>query len=72
MLGNAEILQAMEQLQDKLFQIAVRVLRKDRTRIQVSYEDHLRIFRLLQEGHKETAAQAMEAHLEFGKRILIH
>lgn len=70
-LGNAEILQAMERIQDKLCQIAVQVLRKDYTRIQVSYEDHVRIFQLLQDGNKEAAAQAMEQHLEFGKRILV-
>ncbi len=68
---NSEILHAMEQLQDKLFQIALRVLRKDRSRIQISYEDHARIFDLIKEGKCEEAAQAMEKHLEYGKRILI-
>lgn len=69
--GNSEIMMAMDRLQDKLHQIALRVLRKDRGRIGVSYEDHLAIFRLIKEGHVDEAAQAMETHLEYGKRILI-
>ncbi|GMK43177.1 GntR family transcriptional regulator [Paenibacillus glycanilyticus] len=69
--ANSEILQAMERLQDQLYRIAISVLRKDRTRIGVSYNDHLRIFQFIQEGDAEKASQAMEEHLEFGKRILI-
>jgi DNA-binding GntR family transcriptional regulator len=69
--GNTEILQAMEQLQDKLFQIALRVLRKDRSRIKVSYEDHARIFQCITEGKESDAVKSMEEHLEFGKRILV-
>lgn len=69
--ANSEIIQAMERLQDQLYRIAIGVLRKDRARISVSYDDHLRIFRFIQEGDAEKASQAMEEHLEFGKRILI-
>lgn len=69
--ANSEIIQAMERLQDKLYQIAIGVLRKDRTRIRVSYNDHLRIYQSIQEGDPDKASQAMEEHLEFGKRILI-
>lgn len=69
--GNAEIIQAMSQLQNRLFQIALRVLRKDRSRIKVSYEDHLRVFSFIQEGKESEAVKAIEEHLEFGKRILV-
>jgi DNA-binding GntR family transcriptional regulator len=69
--GNEEILQAMEQLQGKLNKIALHVLRKDRTRIKVSYEDHLRIFQLIQAEQGIDASRQMEEHLEFGKRILV-
>jgi DNA-binding GntR family transcriptional regulator len=69
--ANSEITQAMERLQDQLYRIAIGVLRKDRTRISVSYDDHLRIFQFIQAGEADKASQAMEEHLEFGKRILI-
>ena len=69
--GNSEIIQAVEQLQDKLYQVALRVLRKDRGRIGVSYKDHARIFTFIREGSPEEAFLAMEQHLEYGKRILI-
>jgi DNA-binding GntR family transcriptional regulator len=69
---NSEILQTMEQLQDKLYQIALKVLRKNRTRIQESYEDHVRIFNHIIHGEAEEAANEMEKHLEYGKRILIY
>jgi len=68
---NAEIIQSMERLQDRLYQVALKVLRKERNRIQVSFEDHSLIFRLILEGKAEEAALAMERHLEYGKRILI-
>ncbi|MCM3626135.1 GntR family transcriptional regulator [Paenibacillus glycanilyticus] len=69
--ANSEIIQAMERLQDQLYRIAIGVLRKDRTRISVSYNDHVRIFQYIREGDADKASQAMEEHLEFGKRILI-
>lgn len=69
--GNAEIEQTMDRLQDRLFQIALKVLQKDHSRITVSYEDHARIFALIEEGQAEEAVQHMIQHLEFGKRILL-
>ncbi|CAI6052090.1 GntR family transcriptional regulator [Cohnella sp. JJ-181] len=69
---NSEIIQSMENLQDKLYRIAIRVLRKDATRIRVSYDDHVRIFACIVAGRADEAATAMTEHLEYGKRILIH
>ncbi|WP_168122142.1 GntR family transcriptional regulator [Paenibacillus sp. HB172176] len=69
--GNVEIIQAIDRLQDKLYQVALRVLRKDRSRIGVSLEDHARIFACIRDGASEEAFLAMERHLEYGKRILI-
>lgn len=69
--GNAEIIQAMEQLQGRLYHIALSVLKKDRSRIKVSFEDHVRIFNAVREGNTAEAFKAMEEHLEFGKRILV-
>lgn len=68
---NEVIAQALEQLQDKLYQVALGVLRKDRLRIQDSYADHQRIYLLVREGRGDEAAAAMERHLEYGKRIMI-
>lgn len=68
---NSEITATMEQLQDRMHQIALKVLRKERSRTQVSYEDHLLIFTYIEQGNSEKAHQQMEQHLEYGKRILI-
>jgi DNA-binding GntR family transcriptional regulator len=68
---NWEIVQAMEQLQDKLYRIALNVLRKDPSRIQVSYEDHEQILAHIIQKEPDKAVERMVRHLEFGKRILI-
>lgn len=69
--GNGEIVQAMERIRDKLHQVALRVLRKDRQRISVSCNDHKLIFEHIVQGNGDEAAAAMERHLEYGKQILI-
>ncbi|QHT62412.1 GntR family transcriptional regulator [Paenibacillus lycopersici] len=68
---NAEIAQMMENLQDRLFQLALKVLRKDNGRIQQSYRDHLDIFELILAGDGEEAKRRMVEHLEYGARILV-
>lgn len=68
---NKEILQAMGQIQDKLYQIALKVLRKDSLRIEVSFNDHVKIFENILSGNGEQAAEEIIQHLEFGKRILV-
>lgn len=68
---NGEITKTMDRLQDKLYRTALRVLRKDVSRIRTSYEDHARIFELVASGDGAGAARLMEEHLEFGKRILM-
>lgn len=69
--GNREIVQTMERLQDRLYQIAIKVLQKDNERIQVSYRNHVDIYRHIVAGDAEAAAHDMIEHLEFGKRILL-
>ena len=69
--GNSEIESAMDRLQDKLYQVANTVLRKERGRIRVSFEDHTQIVQFIRDGNGAAAAEAMERHLEYGKRILI-
>ncbi|QHW33725.1 GntR family transcriptional regulator [Paenibacillus rhizovicinus] len=68
---NAEMVQMMENLQDRLFQLALKVLRKDNDRIQSSYRDHLEIFDLILAGEGEEAKRRMVEHLEYGARILV-
>ncbi|QGQ94992.1 GntR family transcriptional regulator [Paenibacillus psychroresistens] len=69
--GNLEIVQTMERLQDRLYQIALKVLQKDITRIQISYENHLNIFKFITNGDADGASTEMTQHLEYGKRILL-
>ncbi|MDF2923814.1 MAG: GntR family transcriptional regulator [Paenibacillaceae bacterium] len=69
--GNTEIVQTMDRLQDRLFQIGLSVLQKDPARIMTSCEDHARIFALIEAGEAEAAVGKMVDHLEFGKRILL-
>ncbi|MGG0716254.1 GntR family transcriptional regulator [Robertmurraya massiliosenegalensis] len=67
---NSEILKIMENIQDQLQLIAIKVLRKESTRMVQSYKDHLEIYQHIIAGKPE-AAELMATHLEFGKRILI-
>jgi DNA-binding GntR family transcriptional regulator len=68
---NTEMMSIMDKIQDKLYQIAIKVVKKDQQRMKVSYQDHLNIFNYIKEGKAEEAAHEMIQHLEFGKRILI-
>ncbi|WP_308635159.1 GntR family transcriptional regulator [Paenibacillus silvisoli] len=68
---NTEMVQMMDSLQDRLFQMALKVLRKDKNRIENSYRDHLDIFELILAGHAEEAKRRMIEHLEYGARILV-
>ncbi|MGG1515613.1 GntR family transcriptional regulator [Paenibacillus oryzisoli] len=70
--GNQEMIQAMDQLQDKLYQVALKVLRKDKTRIQISYEDHVALFDAIVDGKTAEAEQLIYDHLEIGARILMN
>lgn len=69
--GNSEVIQVMERLQDKLFQIALKVLRKDNSRIHASYNDHVHIYGCILKGDPDEASKEIIQHLEFGKRILL-
>jgi len=68
---NQEMIHAIDRLQNQLFRIAMNVLRKDRNRIQVSYQDHVAIFEHVRKGDAAGAEEAMMRHLEYGKRILV-
>ncbi|MHA6483438.1 GntR family transcriptional regulator [Paenibacillus sp. strain BS8-2] len=68
---NAEMLAMVENLQDRLYQIGLKVLRRDHTRIETSYEDHRQLLELILAEDGEAARALMVKHLEYGARILI-
>lgn len=68
---NEEMIKIMENLQDQLQLITIKVLRKESKRIVQSYEDHLNIYENIIAGNAEEATELIATHLEFGKRILI-
>jgi DNA-binding GntR family transcriptional regulator len=69
--NNKEIIQTIENLHDRLYQIAFNVLKKDLTRINKSYEDHVNIFNFIMARKSKDAAELMIQHFEEGKEILI-
>jgi DNA-binding GntR family transcriptional regulator len=71
MHGNNEIITMMEQLQDKQYMIAMNVLKKDATRIVISYKDHVDVFEAILAKDSRQAEECIIRHLEFGKRILV-
>jgi len=68
---NLEMIHAIDRLQNQLFRIALNVMRKDRNRMQVSYEDHVSVFEHIRNGNAAGAGETMMRHLEFGKQILV-
>ena len=70
-LDNREIVQAMRELRDKLYRVALRVSRQAVGRLQASTEEHRGIAEAVIEGEGERAAARVEAHLEYGKRFLV-
>ncbi|WP_164545706.1 GntR family transcriptional regulator [Paenibacillus albus] len=68
---NEEMVQMMNNLQDRLFQLALKVLRKDNNRIQNSYRDHLEIFELILSRDADEAKRRIVEHLEYAARILV-
>lgn len=70
-LGNQEVVQVMRRLRDRLYRIALQVLRRDVGRIRTSYEEHLAIFDMLVKGNGQGAAKLVASHLDYGKQVLI-
>jgi len=70
-LGNREVVQVMRRLRDRLYRIALQVLRYDVGRIQTSYDEHRAIFDMLVTGNGVAVGDLVEAHLVYGKQVLI-
>lgn len=69
--GNAEIVSSMTRLQDRLHLVGLNVLRKEISRIQDSYKDHLHIFEYIIQGDGDKAYHKMIEHLNYGKKTLV-
>jgi DNA-binding GntR family transcriptional regulator len=68
---NKEITRSMDQLQNRMFQILIKVMKRDVSRIRGSYEDHQRIMDCILRQNKKEAEQEIVRHLEYGRQILI-
>lgn len=68
---NHEIILWMDNLQDKLFQIPLKILRKDHQRIQQAYQEHVQLVEAMLSGASDKALALMVEHLEHGARILV-
>lgn len=71
MYQNDEIIHILEQTGDKLRQIAVTVMKKNTSRIQFAYEEHVRIFEYIKTGNQEEAIKEIIDHFVVGKTILL-
>lgn len=69
--GNVEMIQIMDNIQDKLFLMASRVMRKDSNRMRTSLADHEEILSRVLNNDASKAVAKMEEHLEYGKTTLI-
>lgn len=70
-LGNDEITRTLLQLRDKIHRIILRIAKQAPERIARTYPEHLEIARAVLAGDAARAADAVIAHLEFGKRCFV-
>jgi DNA-binding GntR family transcriptional regulator len=70
-LDNREILRVLLQLRDKTNRIFHRVFALNPGRMEGSYKEHMSIAESMIEGPPHVAAERVEAHLEFGRRLLL-
>ncbi len=71
LLGNQEILAVMVQLRDKMGMVISTVFQSHPHRFESSYEEHLAISDAVIAGDGLTAAKLIEAHLEYGKMLIL-
>ena len=70
-LGNGEILQALQRYREKLARVILRVLRRNKGRMESAHAEHLQIVAAIFAGDGSRAAAQIEAHLEYAKRALV-
>jgi DNA-binding GntR family transcriptional regulator len=70
-LDNREILRVLLQLRDRTNRVFHRVFTMNPSRMEGSYKEHVSIVESMIEGPPQLAAERVEAHLEFGRRLLL-
>jgi DNA-binding GntR family transcriptional regulator len=70
-LGNREFLRAMEGLRDKIHRVIVGVQTRNPERMELGYEEHVRIAEAVIRGDPEAAERTILSHLESGRAILL-
>jgi len=69
--GNTEIFRIMENYQDHLYRVVLRVLQRDPGRMHSSFEDHTGILHSLLGQDPEEPKRLMKEHILYGKRIFL-
>lgn len=70
-LGNREFIRAMEGLRDKIHRVIVGVQTRNPDRMELGYEEHVRIAEAVIRGDPEAAERTVISHLESGRAILL-
>ncbi len=71
MLGNQSLLRIMSELQDRIYRVIMRVLKRNPERYVESVKEHERIAQALLDGNGELAAKMIEEHLSHGRSIIL-
>lgn len=70
-LGNRQILAAMERQSDMLFRVADRVFRTHPARLEQSFEEHRELVAAVEKGEADRAAQLVSEHIGKIKRLMV-
>jgi DNA-binding GntR family transcriptional regulator len=71
LLGNQEILRSLVRLREKITWVISLVVKTDVSRLQPSWAEHEGIAQAVIDGEGALAAERLEAHLEYGRRLLL-
>ena len=69
--GNAQIIDSMAQLRDKLYRVARSVSTRVSDRPTTAYKEHKGIADAMIAGDAEAAVQRLTDHIQFGRQVLI-
>jgi DNA-binding GntR family transcriptional regulator len=72
-LGNREIIRVMGQLRDRMHRLILEVMHRQALgRLLEAHQEHVAIAEAVLQGDPELAAARMQAHLDFGRRVLLN
>jgi DNA-binding GntR family transcriptional regulator len=71
LLGNHEIVRAMEHLRQKMHRVITKVFQLNPARIDSTYREHLDIADHVIAGNGSRASELVENHLDKGKRLIL-